>query len=426
MLKYLPELLDSNVIDASTAKRIEEYYASKKQPATNRLFVAFGILGALLVGLGIILIIAHNWDQLSRATRLALSVLPLVASQVVCAYVYFRRPANVVWKESCSVLLFFSVGASISLISQVYHISGDLPLFIRTWMLLCLPVVYLMRSAGTSLLYILGITFYGCASGNWTFHAVEYSIFWFMLAAVLPFYYRLCTQASKSNFTHFHNWVVPLSVAIVLGRLAKSEEEFLFISYCSLFAVFHFIGNLTVFRDRYTSANPYRLIGETGTIILLLIVSSGTFWNNLYNESISLEQMLRAREFYCAALVTIAALLLFLLEFRKRPTPKVQLADITFLIFFVLFFAGLITPVAGYLVNLLVLAIGLLKIRDGVNRQDLKTLNFGLVVISALVYCRFVDSELSFVTKGLLFVGTGLCFFLANYQMLRLRRKNEQ
>ena len=62
--KDIPELLNAGVITEKTADKLRGYYKSKdvappKTSALNyRLMVVFGILGAILIGLGIILIIA--------------------------------------------------------------------------------------------------------------------------------------------------------------------------------------------------------------------------------------------------------------------------------------------------------------------------------------------------------------------------------
>ena len=44
---------------------------------------AFGILGAVLIGGGIILLLAHNWEQLGRPARVAVAFAPLVLSQAL-------------------------------------------------------------------------------------------------------------------------------------------------------------------------------------------------------------------------------------------------------------------------------------------------------------------------------------------------------
>lgn len=126
ILKDIPELIKAGVISQETADNIWEYYKTKKGPSTNRLFIVFGILGAMLAGLGIILIIAHNWDELSRGTKTFFAFLPLVIGQGTCGYVLIKKQDQVAWKESSTTFLFFAVGASISLVSQIYNIPGNL------------------------------------------------------------------------------------------------------------------------------------------------------------------------------------------------------------------------------------------------------------------------------------------------------------
>ena len=81
----LSELLKAEIISPETADDIRAYYQKKKEQSGNRLFVVFGILGAILVGLGIILIIAHNWDELSRTTKTFFALLPMLIGQGICA-----------------------------------------------------------------------------------------------------------------------------------------------------------------------------------------------------------------------------------------------------------------------------------------------------------------------------------------------------
>jgi uncharacterized membrane protein len=56
--------------------------------------VLFSILGAALMGSGIILLLAHNWDQLSRVMRTVISFAPLVCEpsrEDMSATCYSRR-----------------------------------------------------------------------------------------------------------------------------------------------------------------------------------------------------------------------------------------------------------------------------------------------------------------------------------------------
>ena len=90
IIKAIPEMLREGLISEESADKIQSYYAGRADNAQKRIFVIFGILGAALVGLGIILIIGHNWDHLSRPLKTILAFIPLIAGQAFCALSLFR------------------------------------------------------------------------------------------------------------------------------------------------------------------------------------------------------------------------------------------------------------------------------------------------------------------------------------------------
>ena len=76
-------------------------------------------------------------------------------------------------------------------------------------------------------------------------------------------------------------------------------------------------------------------------------------------------------------------------------------------------------------INIVIFSIGVLTIIQGAQKNHLGILNYGLLIISVLVICRFFDTDLTFVVRGVLFVLVGLGFFGANYWMLQKRRTHE-
>ena len=147
-------LLDNKVITQDIAERINSFYASKNENKTSRLFTIFGVLGSLLVGLGIILILAHNWDNFSKSVKTTFSFLPLIIGQAFVGYSIFKTK-SVTWREASGTFLFFAVGASIALIGQVYNIPSNLSGFLLTWTLVSIPVIYLLRSNAVLLLCLV-------------------------------------------------------------------------------------------------------------------------------------------------------------------------------------------------------------------------------------------------------------------------------
>jgi uncharacterized membrane protein len=110
----------------------------------------------------------------------------LVVAHLICAFVILKKRDSVVWHEGASAFLYFTVGASISLVSQIYNIPGNLSSFMLTWMVLCLPLVYIMKSSITSMLIIIGITFFACETSYWSWPDKTSYEYWLVIAALIP------------------------------------------------------------------------------------------------------------------------------------------------------------------------------------------------------------------------------------------------
>src|ERR1043166_5041491 len=88
LLAELPELVTSGVLTEETANALRQRYSAQPPGEARRIgFVLSAILGSLLVGAGIILLVAHNWDFFSRPVRCALAIAPLLLSQALAVFV---------------------------------------------------------------------------------------------------------------------------------------------------------------------------------------------------------------------------------------------------------------------------------------------------------------------------------------------------
>jgi len=423
--KNLAELINAEVIDQETADRIKDYYAKKGAPSTSRLVIVFGILGAILVGLGIILIIAHNWDDLSRPTKTGISFFPLIVGQLLCGYTLLRKQDSAAWKESTTAFLYFAVGASISLISQVYNIQGDLSSFMLTWILLTAPLIYVMKSSIASLLHLVGITYYACEIGYWSYPTAESYTYWLLLLLALPHYYHLYRKMPESNFITFHHWLIPLSVVITLGTVANSTDILMFSAYFNLFGLFYLIGISDFFELQKPRNNGFKILGSLGTIVLLLTLSFNWFWEELSKSGLTIREVISAPEFYVSVFLFIAAAALLYRHYKQASLSALKPSSIVFILFAFTFVLGYFLPVGVLLINLLVFAIGVLTIREGARKDNLGMLNYGLLIVTALIICRFFDTNFSFVIRGIMFVLVGSGFFAGNYWMLKKRKTDE-
>lgn len=418
--KDIQKLLAEEIITKETADKLEAYYADQSEQSQSRLLVIFGVIGALLVGLGVVLIIAHNWDNLSKLIQTVIAFVPLILAQMLVVYTKWKLPDNRTWLEGSGVLLFFAVGACISMISQIYHISGNIGDYLMTWMLLALPIVYLLPSNMVGICYIMGVSYMGAEMGYFNSRLYASSLpYWLMLAALVPHYFILRVNRPSSNFLNFFNWLFPLSVIICLGIFADAEEELMVLAYMSLFGLFYAFGHTKNWRNRSFASNGFRVLGSAGIVTILLISSFREFWNEM-NLGV---KWFWSQETLVVGIITLLALAVVILVMRNRGI--FQWKQWLFLSYIPIFFIGLNHSLIVVLVNLLILFFGIQTIAEGAKHAHLGHLNYGLVVIAALVGSRFFDADISFVLRGILFILVGIAFFIANYWLLK-RRKHAQ
>lgn len=417
--RELEELLANNIITSEVAEKIRAYY---ERPAkeNNRMVIAFGIIGALLVGMGVVLIIAHNWDNLSTAVKLFVGFAPMFVAQAVAGVLIYKKSESSAWREAVSVILTFAIATSISVVSQVYNIHGNLERFLLAWTALTLPIIYVMKSSMASLLFWIGITWYATEAGFGLFKANHPpSYYWPLALAAFPYYIMLIRRRPDANSISFHSWIIGISVTIVLALGDYNDGEDLLIpAYITLFSAFMLIGQLPYFAGRRLIANAWLIGGSAGTIILLLFM---TFeWPDLTGKSA--EWWISTPLFTWIFLFVIASVLLYIVG-NKIGFRNVLSKSYTFLILLILFVIGLSEPlISRGLTNILILALGVYTIREGALADKLWKMNYGLLILSILIACRFFDTDMSFVVRGLLFVGIGVGFFGMNYYMVRKRK----
>jgi uncharacterized membrane protein len=421
ILNDLPELLEAQVISEETAQRIRQYYEKKAAPSANRLVIVFGILGALLIGLGIILIIAHNWDNLGKTAKLAIAMVPLLLGQVACAFALFRKRESIAWREASATFLVLAIAASISIVSQVYNIDGSLGEFLWLWMILSIPVVYVMQSSLASLLYITGITWYACEVSYFHYPSDTAWWYWGFLILALPHYYYLLAKRNTSNFFYFHSWMIAISLTITLGMFGDHLEELTILAYLNIFAFFILLGQLEAIKKSRLISNGFLITGSLGTVSLLLWMTFEWYWVEILRGRWPEEAPVADMSAFWISFALPLTLLIVLL--RKNPATSLNAKSYVFILGAILFAIGLAAPKAAQIsTNLVVLAMAVFTIRDGANQHRLGLLNYGLLILTALIVCRFFDTDISFVIRGLLFVAVGAGFFVANYWMIRKRR----
>src|SRR5205807_9947442 len=76
---------------------------------------------------------------------------------------------------------------------------------------------------------------------------------------------------------------------------------------------------------------------------------------------------------------------------------------------------------AAAVINCYALLLGIDILARGIRTNSIARANFGLLLIAALAICRFFDSDLSFVARGVGFIIVGVGFLVANLLLFKRR-----
>jgi uncharacterized membrane protein len=423
----LVELVNAGLIDDATAAKIENYYLQKKQTAPNRFAILLWILGAVLIGSGIVLIVAHNWDEFSKPVRTFLALLPLALAQGFCFYVLRYRSANPVLKEISAVFLFFAVAAAISLIGQIYQVDGTLASFLQSWILLTIPLVYLLRSQVVSLFIIALATWQACLLGYRISYGAPQAfpyLYPIVMVLLLPNYLRLMRENFSRLSFYFHNWLLVASITIVLGALevnTNASAKVFISAYMGLFVSLFLVGKLPVFQ-KSRIGNPFLLVGRLGFLVMMIIWTYPTWWR-FYETN---PTIVRSSLAYVTILFGIIIASLFIRQKRNADSDVWLIAPMFFIFSLTIFLAAGNPSIGALILNVCLLAISIFYIRKGAQTNHLPTMNLGILIIAALAVIRFFDDNIPFIIRGLFFLVTGIGFFLANFLMLRKRKQSKQ
>lgn len=417
----LPTLVSKEVLSAEAADRVRRYYDEAALGARGRNWavVAFSILGAALVGSGIILLLAHNWDDLSRATRTILSFAPLVCAQAIAAWVLWKRRNSTAWREGAGTAVTLAIGATVSLIAQTYNISGDFGSFMLTWTLLALPVIYLLGASMPAVLYFVGITAW---SGDARLNGGQPLWFWLLTALVLPHLWRLVRVNRSQPRAVAVCWALAICLGVGTGICASDMlSNWWILIYAGVLAAMYQVGERWFDEPAHWWQRPFQTIGGLGGFVLALLLTCKWPWHETITYG---RHDYPPAELAVAAVWIIAALLLWVESVARRRVAGAMFGALPVAAVIAYWLAAKNETgelLATLVFDIFLFALGVGTLWRGLSEDRLGIVNAGMLMLSALIVARFFDSDLSFVVRGLAFIVVGIGFFATN--MVLIRRK---
>jgi uncharacterized membrane protein len=160
--------VDAGVIDEATRERIAVFEHAQRKPYAMYAMI---VLGGGTLALGVISVIASNWDAISGGVKLTGVLLLAAALSVATAWAVLRGRALATEVLVC-VFYGFTL-AALALVGQVYQLGTPTYQGLLVWSVSTLPLLILGRSRYLALLAVLGMWSTHAASFEALFDALE-------------------------------------------------------------------------------------------------------------------------------------------------------------------------------------------------------------------------------------------------------------
>ncbi len=405
ILSELPKLLSLDLINLEYKEKLETYYHSQlddKKVGKNKVLTLVLIsIGALLVGLGCCLILAHNWDKFNTLTRLCMAFIPLFLNSIFVLYAFSKGEAA---RESATIIQSAAIASSIAIVSQVYNLGGTIFDFLQIWFILTVPFVLLLRSRLGVLILSAIYFFYPI---NFSMSTTQTSIIASCLCFI-PFgllLYNIIADKIKNQMIVFQIFTVALMIQYLIIFAPKSDITVplfplaisgIFVLGCELKKKHNFFTNIFMVGGYIALlwvlllySNPdenlslsNKLDVSTRNIGWLLMVGTG-FVYTVYTA------IKRKNGFYFAPIVMCIIMALNLISNEAEIIVK----------FLLLIFSGL---------------VGIYGIFHASKIKSMLGLNAAVILVIGLIFNYFFSSDLSIIARGVAFIVAGIGFIALN------------
>lgn len=410
-LGELDGLTGQGLLSPEAAERLRAYYRGRAAgDGRLRRELVLGVFGAMLIGGGVILLVAHNWTELARPVRAVLALLPVALSLALSGYALLRKPGSAAWRESTATALTLAVAAAIGLISQTYHL-GHVD-FLLTWALLALPGIYALRASVPAVFYLAIIL-------GWAGDHRSALGYWLLLAAIVPFLV-LFLRRSTSGRGALLGWSAALSLPVAVGITFGYMQEIWLYAFSFLFAGMALEG-VRRSNELRAARSPLALVGVLGVMGVAFLLSFKSAAAELIPHGLDLpfawiDGRFEADE--VAVWLLLAALVGRVVQLYANALTAGRI--VTGLLGGLPLLAALVavtgwpTVPAVVLFNVYLAALSLAVVAEGLGAGHAGWTNLGLTGFSLLVVGRFFESELPLAARGLAFVIVGIAFLAVN------------
>lgn len=437
----IPLWLEKGWITESTAHEMLAHYeqsaatAAMHKPTKNSwASIIMSILGAILIGSGIILIFAYNWDAFSRFQRTILCFMPLLIAQAAYGYAFFKKSDSTAWAESTAVFLMLALASCMALISQTYNLPGTTTDFVWTWSILSIPLLYLSNATLVAMLYLCCISGWAVSTGS---HG-ESIWYWLLLLAAVPHLWKNLSLLRKDNqplqFVTFGEraranllgWTLAITFVIAIHNVLENRIELNWLMGDAIFfTLMYVLGKQFFGGERSMWLRPFQTTAIAGIFVLSIFLTYEWYNSkNMFNFSEwfsgdSYPPMATWINFAILLVSVVTIKSIAIQHWRNEKQINYLLLSFPSIVLISVLLVKYVEPFFGQvLFNLFVFVWGLFYIKEGTRLNLIALVNAGTFFLAILFIARFFESE-NILLRGIAFTVIGVGFLLLNYFLTR-------
>lgn len=407
------------LISGAQAQALRARYPLRHGAGRGRLILS--TLGAIIFGLGVLLLFAYNWAEMHKFTKLAVIFAALAGSHA--AGLRLRRPGRPpIASEGLHALGTMLFGAAIWLVAQIYHIEEHYPNALLIWGIGALAMAWALPSVTQGVMAVTLVLVWQAVE-VFDFSNTPHSTPWIILLGIFPLYRRLRSAVLGGAATTALLLSLTFSTIELDGELAA--------------AVVILTSGAAIGFERLVAGDPAAKLAHTGYAFLIPGYAGYLFmlylcsFPQLGGELFGLKFIgFQVTAYFATALALALAVwgsVLLTPRFGRDGSRQWQdlliPLGLLFAVFFSIFGPAGDRWISAAPFNLLLLGHSVLFIVQGSRRMQPRRVLAGCLLLALLAISRYLDLFDSLLARALVFFLVGGVLFMVGNLYARKRKE---
>ena len=408
LLSELPKLRREGVLDDEHSDALAKYCHDELdiKPPPRRFIYTLFFIGTGMIAAGFVLFFNTYWYKFPPPLQLGVCAIPALLA-FAAAMITILGQKDQSWREFSAMLTAVALGLLIAMPHQIYHTIGSWREIYARTLFTALPFIYIFNSSSLTTLYVFML--FGLCYWQTT-HPLAGA---FAAIGVLPMLHIHISRTSPDRV-----WARYMMLLVAgFGLYYCGLNWYPALSSLAMAGTMLYAGWTLSERNENYLRNPWLSVSFVSMLALLAMAGTDA-------RFFQIESGVSKGELWAYWLYTGAVLATNIRLFPKSRLDAKRLCTGLVVLLPLLHLCGVGAFAMKIIFNVYLGVYGAVLMLDGYRRARLLTYNGGIAMVLLLIVCRFFDTELSRLTRSIVFVAIGAVLIAANFIFFR-RRFNE-